>query len=60
MYLGGVDDYAPHLDFNGYLFMALLFCSIFLVQHMVLHVILRITYTGYMRLAVKEKHEYRM
>ena len=60
MYWGGVDDYAPHLDFNGYLFLSLIFCCYFIVQHWLLHTVIRIIYQGYNRLAMKEKHEYRM
>ena len=60
MWWGDADDIAPKLGFNGYVFMAILFSFFFVIQHLVLHTILRITYQGYMRLTLKERHEYRM
>ena len=58
--MGDADDIAPKLGFNGYVFMAILFSFFFVIQHLVLHTILRITYQGYMRLTLRERHEYRM
>lgn len=57
---GDLDDIAPYLSFEGYLLLAMGACSIFILNHWGLHLILRLNYEGYNRLPKKEKHEYRM
>ena len=57
---GSLDDVAPHLPFSGYLFLAVIGALYFLIQHAVLHILLKLLYPGYKKLNTHDFHEYRM
>ena len=57
---GKLDDIAPHLTFSEYLFLAAVGIAYFLVQHGVLHLIIKFRYPGYMKLNEHDKTDYRM
>ena len=57
---GGLDDIAPHLPFSGYLFLAAVGVSYFLIQHAVLHLVIKYRYPGYLKLSEHDKTDYRM
>ena len=55
-----LDDVAPHLPFSSYLFLAGIGALYFLIQHIVLHILLRMFYPGYQKLNTHDFHEYRI
>ena len=59
-YLLTLDAEAPHLDLSGYLFYGVIGAVYFVVQHAVLHVVLRMLYPRYNKMNSHDFHEYRM
>ena len=55
-----LDDVAPYLPFTGYLTYAALGIGYFLVQHAILHVIIKLVYPKYASLPSRNLHDYRM
>ena len=54
-----LDDIAPHLDFEGYFFYAVVGILFFVIQHFVLHLIIKILYPGYSKMDLRDSTEYR-
>ena len=57
---GGLDDIAPYLTPSGYFFLAVCGFAYFIVQHFVLHILIKICYPKYLRLTAHDMHEYRI
>ena len=57
---GKLDDIAPSLPVSGYIFLAAVGIAYFLIQHAVLHLIIKFRYPGYMKLNEHDKTDYRM
>ena len=58
--MGSLDDIAQNLPLSGYIFLSVIGVVYFLIQHSVIHVILRMFYPGYTKLNTHDCHEYRM
>lgn len=57
---GGLDDIAQNLDWEEYIFIGLVGACYFFFQHMVIHVLLKFFYPGYIKMNSHDLHEYRM
>lgn len=56
---GGLDDIAPFLTLEQYLYLAAIGALYFLLQNAILHVIIKILYPKYSKLSTHDIHEYR-
>ena len=57
---GKIDDEAPQLPLTGYMTYAAIGIIYFLVQHAILHVLIKTIYPKYLCLQSREFHDYRM
>ena len=55
-----MNDVAPHLDFEGYFFYGVVGVLFFVIQHFVLHLLIKVCYPAYSKMDLREATEYRV
>ena len=57
---GGMKAVAPHLTLKEYIGMAVFFNMLFLIHHLILHMVLSLFSEHYRKKDTKDKHDYRI